>query len=159
MLNRIFPKQFDNNFRGNRLAIWLFALIMFMELSIAGTSILDTRSAIIQADRIPLDNYGAQAAAVVITLFIITGLFRVLFAFQGVVALIRYRAMIPFMYLLFLILHLGSKGFLFLHPYARTASTDRSGYFFILAIIVMLLVGFGLSLLGKSKPSMRDGAS
>ena len=89
MLNRIFPKQFDNDFHGNRIAIWLFALIIFMELGIAATSVLDTRSAIIQADRIPLDSYGAQAAAVVITLFTITGFFRVLFAYQGVVALIR----------------------------------------------------------------------
>jgi hypothetical protein len=159
MLRRILPRHFDNDFPGNRLAVWIFGLIMFMELGIAATSLVDPRGAIIQGDRIPLDSYGHEAAAVIMTLFAITGLFRLVLALCGIVALIRYRSTIPFLYLLFLILHLGSKGLLFLHPFARTDSTDRSGYLYILAIIVLLGAGLALSLLGRSERLIADNAT
>src|SRR5579862_4280134 len=109
ILNRIFPKQFDNVYSGHRLAIWLFGLVVLMELAMGANSIINTRTVAMSADGIPLDSYSAGGADAVIALFAIAGLFRVLLALQGVLVLIRYRAMIPFMYLLLLILHLGSK--------------------------------------------------
>ena len=83
MLNRIFPKQIDNSYRGHRLAIWLFALVVLMELSMGTNSIVNTRSVATSADGIPLDQYGAAGADAVTALFAIAGLFRVLIALQA----------------------------------------------------------------------------
>src|SRR5579864_289537 len=151
MLNQIFPKKFDNTFRGHWLAIWLFAPVVFMELAMGVNSIINTRTVVMSADGIPLDRYGAGGADAVIALFAIAGLFRVLLALQGVVVLIRYRTMIPLMYLELLILQLGSKALLLVHPVAKSGvSTAHLGSAFIFAIIGMLLIGFVLSILNKA---------
>jgi len=150
MLSRIFPKQFDNAYRGHRFGLWLFVLVVLMELSMGANSLFNTRTVVMLADGIPLDHYDAGGADAVIALFAIAGLFRVLLALQGVVVLIRYRAMIPFMYLLLLILHLGSKALLLAHPVARSGvSSAHLGSAFILALLAMLLIGLVLSLLNK----------
>lgn len=157
MLNRIFPKQFDNTFRGHWLAIWIFAPVVLMELAMGANSIINTRTVAMSADGIPLDRYGTGGADAVIALFAIAGLFRVLLALQGVVVLIRYRAMIPFMYLVLLILQLASKALLLMHPVARSgASTAQLGSAFILAILAMSIVGFVLSLFDRSHSPARD---
>src|SRR5262249_30188981 len=39
MLNRIFPRQFDNNYWGHKLALWLFVPIVFMKVGISLSSI------------------------------------------------------------------------------------------------------------------------
>jgi hypothetical protein len=151
MLNRIFPKLVDNTYRGHRLAIWLFALVVLMELSMGTNSIVNTRMVAMSADGIPLDQYGAGGADAVIAIFAIAGLFRVLLALQGVLVLLRYRAMIPLMYLVLLVLHLGSKALLLLHPIAKSGvATAQLGSAFILAFLAMLLIGFVLSILNKS---------
>jgi len=156
MLNQIFPKKFDNTFRGHWLAIWLFAPVVFMELAMGANSIINTRTVVMSADGIPLDRYGAGGADAVIALFAIAGLFRVLLALQGVVVLIRYRAMIPFMFLVLLILQLGSKALVLAHPIPRSGvSTAQLGSIFILAILAISIVGFALSLL-KGPTSRRE---
>jgi hypothetical protein len=150
MLSRIFPRQFDNGYRGHRFGFWLFVPVVLMELSMGANSLFNTRTVVMLADGIPLDRYGAGGADAVIALFAIAGLFRVLLALQGVVVLIRYRAMIPFMYLLLLVLHVGSKTLLLVHPVARSGvSSAHLGSAFILVLLSMLLVGFVLSLLNK----------
>ncbi len=152
MLNRIFPKQFDNTFRGHWLAVWIFAPVVLMELAMGANSIINTRTVATLADGIPLDRYGAGGADAIIALFAIAGLFRVLLALQGVVVLIRYRSMIPLVYLTLLILQLGSKALVLMHPIARSGvSTAQLGSVFILAILAMSIVGFLLSLLNRSE--------
>ena len=156
MLGRVFPRQFDNTYRGHWLAIWILVPVVLLELVIGANSIILTRMVAMGADGIPLDRFGAEAATTVISLFALLGLSRLLFALLGVMALIRYRAMIPFIYLLLLALQLGSKALLLLHPAIRSIGHNTaSGSAVILALIVMLLTGFVLSLLGKADPEGR----
>jgi len=151
MFNRIFPKQFDNNYRGHWLAIWFLVPIVLGRLAMGANSIINTRLVAASADGIPLDRYNAGAAAAVVALFALAGLFNLLFALQGAVVLIRYRAMIPFMYLLLLIQGLGSKALLLAHPVIRSGvPTAALGSAFVLALLAMTLIGFVLSLLNKS---------
>jgi hypothetical protein len=153
MLRRIFPKQFDNNFRGNRLAIWLLAVIVLIRLAIGMNSIINTRLVAISADGIPLDRFNAGGAEAVVALFALLGLFTLLFALQGVVVLIRYRAMIPFIYLVLLIQQIGGKALALIHPIASSgAPSVQNGSGFILAVQAMTLIGFALSLLNADSP-------
>jgi hypothetical protein len=157
MLHRIFPRQFDNTFRGHWLAIWILVPVVLLELVIGVNSIINTRTVAMGADGIPLDRFDAEAATTVISLFALLGLSRLLFGLLGVMALIRYRAMIPFIYLLLLLLQLGSKALLLLHPAIRSIGhNSASGTTVILVLIAMLLTGFVLSLLGERGPNPED---
>ena len=150
MLNRIFPERLDNHFRGHWLAIWLLVPIVLLKLMIGANSILNTRLVATSADGIPLNSFNAGGAEAVVALFALLGLFQLLLGLQGALVLVRYRAMIPFMYLLLLVQQLGSRALGLARPIAESgASSAHLGSAVVLAILAMTLVGFVLSLLGR----------
>src|SRR5690349_8347545 len=120
MLDRIFPKQFDNIFRGHWLGLWLLAPVLLARLAIGVNSTLNTRTVAESADGIPLDTFSAAAANTVVSLFALSGFSFILLSLLGILVMLRYRAMIPLMYLLLLIQQLGNRGLLLLHPIARS---------------------------------------
>jgi len=149
VLNRIFPRQFDNAYSGWRIAIWLFVPIVLVDLVIGANSMISTRMVAMSADGIPLDRFGNGGAEAVIALFALLGLSRLVIALVCVVALIRYRSMVPLMYLTLLLLHLGNRALNTLHPIATTAAP---GALVVNVLLALLVTGFVLSLLpGKSR--------
>ena len=158
MSNRIFPKQFDSHYRGHLLSIWIFGGAVLMELAMGVNSLVNPRTVATMADGIPLDQYAAGGADAVIAVFAIAGLFRVTLAILGLVALIRYRTMIPLMFIVLLFPQLGSKALLALHPVTRSGvATAHVGSAFVFALIGMLCVGFALSLIDRRTPVERIG--
>ena len=152
MLDRILPKQFDNVFRGHFLAVWLFGATALMELAMGTNALVNTRTIASSADAIPIERYVNGGAEAVVALFALAGLFRFLLALQSLLVLIRYRAMIPLMFLMWLVLHLGSKALTALHPVARSGvSSAQLGSAFVYAIIAMLALGLVLSFVNPSK--------
>ena len=152
MLERIFPRRIDNNFRGHWLATWLLVPILLLRGIIGFNSIFFARAIATSADGIPLDKYGADGAQMVISIFALLGLFFLLFALLGVVVLIRYRAMIPFMYLLLLAQQLGSKALLWVYPTVRAGSSSFSSVL-VLTVLAMTFAGFLLSLVRRPESS------
>jgi len=164
MLNRLFPKQFDNTYRGHWFATWLFVPAVLMKLAMGVNSVINTRFVATAADAIPVDSYGGGGAETVIAIFSFWGLCTVLFAMQGVVALIRYRAMIPFMYLVLLIEHVGRKLLALVHPIAHSVAHGAvagglsSGAIVNYALLAMLVIGFALSMRNTSN-SLQSNSS
>jgi len=101
MLNRLFPRQVDNRFDGHRAALWLLGLFIALKLVMSVNSILNTAS-IATGDGIPLDSFGPAAAREVLTLFALMALGQLALALIALTALIRYRALVPVIYLLLL---------------------------------------------------------
>ncbi len=151
MLARIFPKQIDNAYRGHWLAIWLLVPIVLLRLVIGFNSMVLTRMVATGADGIPLDSFGIAGAQAVIALFALLGLNGLLLALLGIVVLIRYRAMIALFYLLLLLQQLGSRALGLLHPIAKSGA--QTGSALVLGILAVTVIGFVLSLLGKSNSS------
>lgn len=147
-MNRIFPKQIDNSFRGHWLAVWLLIPIVLLRGIIGFNSIFFTRAIATSADGIPLDKLGADGAQAVVSIFALLGLYFLLFALLGAVVLIRYRAMIPFLYIFLLAQQLGSKALLFANPIVRSETTSASSVV-VLTILAMTIAGFILSLMTK----------
>jgi hypothetical protein len=147
MLTRIFPRQIDNTYRGHWLSTWLFVPIVLLELVIGTNSIINTRSVATGADGIPLDSFSDAAAREVVVEFAILGLWRLLFGLLGVVALVRYRAMIPLIYLLLIAQQIGARAILMTHP-AGTGTT-QVGSIVVLVLLGLTLAGFVLSLLDR----------
>lgn len=147
MLSRIFPTQVDNNYRGSRLAIWFLVPIILLRGLIGFNSIFFARSVATSADGVPLDSFTPAAAGTVLALFALLGLFSLLLALLGVVVLVRYRAMILFLYLFLLIQEVGNKAVLLAYPVTRSASSGMpAGSIVVFTILAMTLLGFVLSL-------------
>lgn len=150
MFSRLFPTQLDNNFRGWRLAIWLFVPIVLLKTVIGVNSIIMTRQVASTADGIPLDSYSAAAAQAVIALFALLGMWQLILALIAFIALIRYRAMIPLLYLVLLIQMLANRALNFLHPIAPAAGAAAApGTYLSLGILAATVIGLVLSVLDR----------
>ena len=148
MLNRIFPERFDNNYRGHKLALWLFIPIVLMKVGISLSSIFDTYNVVRSADGIPIDTFTSGGAEAVVSVTTLLGLSQFLLASLGVLALVRYRAMIPFMYVLLLVEYLAKKWILLVKPIVRTGTSPST--YVNLVLIALLIAGLVLSLRTRS---------
>ena len=148
MFSRIFPKQIDNNYRVHWLAILIFALLVILRAVMGFNSITLTHMVATGAAGIPLDSYGPACAAVVVLFFKNIGLFFLLLSLLGAVALVRYRAMVPLMYLVLIIQLAGSRVLLHLYPIVRTSEMPL-GFSVTLTMLAVALIGVVLSLVGK----------
>lgn len=161
MLSRLFPEQFDNNYRGHWLAIWLFVPIMLMRGAQGVVVMITPRDALINADGIPLDSFNAAGAETVVSLMALLALSGLALPLLSLVVMIRYRAMIPLIYLLFLTVQLGNRALLMLYPIVRSDAPAMGfaghpiGFYMNLVILAVTLIGFALSLVDSSKSRPR----
>ena len=152
MLHRIFPKQIDNIYRGYWLAVWLLVPLAFVKLAMGVNTVVNTHKIITSADGIPLDTYSTGAQQNLVFMYQAWGLTLALLALLGFVALIRYRAMVPFVYLMLGIEQIGRiacEAVTFQRSAATLIGPTPAGAI-NLALIAALLIGFALSL-GKEE--------
>jgi hypothetical protein len=133
-----------DRYRGHKLALWLFVPVLLVRTGIALGTIFNGRAAAQNADGIPLDTFSDGAVATIVALFAIWGLAQLVLSGLGVLAIARYRAMIPFMFGLFLIEHVLRKGILIWKPVARIGTPPGVGI--NLALLALTIAGFALSL-------------
>jgi hypothetical protein len=144
MFNRLLPQRFDNMYRGYKLALWLFALVLFTKFAIGLNSLFNGYSVATSADGIPLDTFSPGAAETVVSLFALLGLSHFMFSLLGLAALVRYRSMIPLMFALFLVEYLGRRLTLQFLPIPRTGTP--TGLYVNLALLALMIAGLALSL-------------
>ena len=147
-MNQIFPQRIDNTYRGHPLTVWFFIPVVVLKTGIALGTIFNGRGAAQSADGIPLDSLGASGAEAVVALLAIWGLSQLVFSVLGVLALTRYRAMIPFMFILLLLEHLARRWILLVKPIARTGTPP--GIYINLVLLVLMIVGLALSLRSRA---------
>ena len=105
MLSRLFPRQIDNFYQGNVLAIWLFipvlALKTVMGFNVGGLNpFVSSRFILATADGVPVDTYSADAAAQLVFTFAAWGSALFLLALLSWIVIVRYRVMLPLMILI-----------------------------------------------------------
>lgn len=151
MLNRLFPRQADNTYQGHPLAIWILAAVVALRLVMGLASVLQPHDTAINADGVALATFAPAAAQEVIVEFSLLGNYFILLALLGTIVLVRYRAMIPLMYLVMFYQQLGAR--VILHVRAGgpllAPHTVGTAHFVVLGILIATLVGFGLSLIGR----------
>jgi hypothetical protein len=147
MFGRIFPPQFDNDFQGARLATWLLAPLLFVRGMMGFNSIFFTRFVATSADGLDFSSFGPRGTEAVISLYGLLGVAMVLLSLIGVVALVRYRSMIPLLYLVLLIQQVAGKALSLWRPSERSAQPGgHTASAIVLAALIVTLVGFILSL-------------
>ena len=146
ILNRLFPRQVDNRFDGHRPALWLLGMFVALKLVMGVNSILNTASVAGGADGIPLDSYGPAAAREVLVLFALTSLGQLMLAIVALTVLIRYRAMVPFIYVVLIGEQLARRLIVQSYEVARPESTPV-GWYINMGLIALLAIGLLLSLM------------
>jgi len=148
VLNRIFPEHIDNHYRGHKLALWFFVPITFMKLAISLLHIFNADGGAQSISTIPLDSYSPGAAQNVIALFARVGLDQLFLGLIFVLVLIRYRAMIPLMYVLIVVQYIAHEGVVHMKPLALAGTSGASTP--ALVLMVLSICGLVLSLTGKA---------
>jgi hypothetical protein len=142
MLGLLIPRVIDNRFRGQWLGYWLLAPVLVVKTGIAAASILTPGQAN-KADAIDLSTYSAAALRDAMTSTALLGLLHLSIALFCVLAMIRYRAMVPLIYLWLLAEFLGRRVILGLYPMARTPGLSSGS---IVNLVLLTLMALGLAL-------------
>ena len=139
MLEKLFPKQIDNTYRGYRIALVLLGLVAAVRMLQSVMIIFNGRATVMGADGIPLDSYTADAAQTVLGLFAQASLWRLLVSLLAVLILVRYRAAVPLMFVLFIASYLGAVAISQFIPLVRVGTTPGS---------IVNRIMFGIMLVG-----------
>lgn len=144
MIDRLLPRRADNTYRGHRLALWLFPVLVFLKTTISLNSIVNGEKVARGADGIPLDAFTPAGARMVVTEFALWGLAQLMLCLLCMVVLARYRALIPLMFAVLLLEHLSRKLILQVMPIVRTGNPP--GVYVNLVLVVLMIVGLASSL-------------
>lgn len=121
-LNRLFPQSFDNSFPGHRVALWVFYALTAVTLWRSWHHMTAPDGGAQSIAKIPLDSYSPAAASAVIGIFAYWGLSQLLIGLIYLLAAIRYRSMIPLLYLM-MILEYATRIFITAFKPIETAGT------------------------------------
>ncbi len=102
ILSRLFPAQLDNHFRGKAIALWVFYLMTAVTLWRSQHHMFASDGGAQSIATIPLDSYSAGATANIIALFAQWGWVQLLLGLLMLLAAVRYKAMVPIMWLVVL---------------------------------------------------------
>lgn len=141
MLERLFPKHRMNTYRGNPIAKWVFILLTIVTIARSLVHMFASDGGAQSIATIPLDNFTANGAAAVISIFAFWGLSQMLLGIVFGVVLWRYQALIPLMYLL-MIVEYGMRIVLGAIKPIETVGTAPGaiGNFIIIPFAIMMLV-------------------
>jgi hypothetical protein len=159
-MRRLFPANIDNHFRGPRVALWLFALITLQRIALSFTHMFKSDGGAQSVSTMPLDTYPAGAAQNIIGLMARMGLEQFLLALLMLLALFRYRSMIPLMYLLLVLQYVAGRGVAFMKPLSLAGTSGASTPLMVVAALAA--VGLILSLSGRGyreDPALQPNAA
>jgi hypothetical protein len=142
IMSRLFPAQFDNNYRGQKLALWLFYPLTAVTLWRSQHHIFAPDGGAQSIATIPLDAYTPGGAQGIVTAFALWGLAQLAMGLIMLMALIRYKSMIPLMWL-FIILEYGGRRLVGIYKPLDTIGTAPgaiAGYVLPLVGLVMLIL-------------------
>jgi hypothetical protein len=158
VLRQFFPQRADNAYRGNRFAPWFFALVVLLKVYVSLNSIFNGHLMAGSGDRIPLDALTPAGAQTVVSLFALWGLAQLTICLLCLLVLFRYRAMIPLMFALLLLEHLGRKLIIHFLPFAKAGlGGDSVGISpFPYGFLVLIIIGLVLSLRARDNPREQE---
>ncbi len=96
----LFPKHFDNQYRGHTIALWFFYVITAVTLWRSQHHLLSADGGAQSIATIPLDTYSLGASSTIVGVFALWGLSQLIIGLLYLLAALRYKSMIPVFYLL-----------------------------------------------------------
>ncbi|MCH4888079.1 hypothetical protein EZV73_10870 [Acidaminobacter sp. JC074] len=100
IINIIFPKKIDNQYRGYKIALYAFYLLTAVTLWRSQHHLFAPDGGAQTIATIPLDSFTSLGSQAVVGVFGLWGLSQLIIGLIYLLVAFRYRAMIPLMYLL-----------------------------------------------------------
>jgi hypothetical protein len=150
MFDRLLPQPIDNKYSGSKIALWLFGLIVFVQIVQSVMVLVNGHSIAQSADGIPLENYPAAAAQTILAIFMVSSLRRLIISLICAVVLFRYRSAVPLMFVVLGLSYLGGQVIFRFVPIVRVGTPPG---------VVMNLIMFGLTIVGLALSLWRRGGS
>jgi len=144
MFGDVLPRSLDNSYRGQKLALWILGFLSLIKSVIGINSIINGASVMSDADGIALNTYPAAAVQNLVAIWALYGLSHLVMGVLGVLVLVRYRGMVPLMFGLLLLSHLGGRLIGEFHPIVRTGAPPA--FIINLTLLALIIIGFALSL-------------
>jgi hypothetical protein len=142
--SQLLPQRVDNTYHGHKLALWLFGVVVFVKAAQSLVSIFNPRSVAMGPDGIPLGTYPSAAAQTVVSVFALLGFSYFVICCIGILVLVRYRRLVPFMFALLVADYLSRRLILYFLPIVRTGTPP--GFYINLALLALMIAGLALSL-------------
>ena len=154
MNNRFLPKCIDNQYRGHKLALWFFWVVIIMR-GLQGLSLIVGGSSIVRdADGIPLETFPTAASQSIVAVFVVSGLSRIVLSLMGVLTFIRYRSAIALMFAVLAFDQLCKEILLQVYPLFRVGKPI--GPIVNLCLLLLTFLGLALSVIGKKNLTEED---
>lgn len=141
MRNKILPPVIDDNYKGNKIALWFFYLITVVTVVRSCIHIFKDDGGAQSIATIPLDSYTDAGAATVILIFAYWGLSQLMFGLLQSVVALKYKSLIPLMYL-FLIFEYACRFGISLFKTIETTGQAPGGVANYVAPILFLVMFF-----------------
>ena len=142
MLKKLLPEIVDNNYRGHKIALWLFYLITIVTIIRSCIHVFKDDGGAQSIATIPLDTFSNGGAEAVVFIFAYWGLSQLMFGLiQGIVAL-RYKSLIPLIYLFLLFEYVGRFGIAFFKSIETTGQAPGGviNYVFPILFVIMFFL-------------------
>lgn len=95
----IFPKQFDNDFKGHKIALYVFYVLTAVTLWRSQHHLFAPDGGAQTIATVPLDTFTKDGAQAVIGVFGLWGLSQLIVGLLYLIVALKYRAMVPLMYM------------------------------------------------------------
>ena len=142
MLERLLPRVADNGYRGRRAALWLFG-VMLLKIPMGLNVMFNAPQVARAADGVPVDALGDAGRAAFLFAFAAWGLGQLVLGLVSLVVLLRYRSLVPLMFLILLVEQLGRMALRLQWPIERIAAPGAA----INTVLAgVMLIGLVLSL-------------
>ncbi len=100
LISIVFPKTIDNNYKGLKIALYIFYVLTIVTLWRSQHHLFAADGGAMSIASIPLDTFTSDGEMAVIGVFSLWGLSQLIIGFIYLAVALRYRTLIPFMYLL-----------------------------------------------------------
>ena len=139
MWNRIFPQPADNEYRGHKLALWFFYLITTITIVRSCIHMFKHDGGAQSIATIPLDTFTESGAGAVIFIFAYWGLSQLMFGIFYLIVLLKYKSLIPLMYLTLILEYGGRLGLSFYKTIETTEQAPGAVANMVLPVVCMVM--------------------
>ncbi len=131
-----FARGADNDYRGNKFAVWLFGVTIILKGIIGTNSMISSYQIATGADGIPVETFSPPAQQTVLSLFSMLGLEQIALCVVGLAVLVRYRTLIPLMFAVMVADQLARK---VIHHFLPIPTTAAPGYFVVTTLLGIMI--------------------
>ena len=135
----VLPKEINNTYQGRKIALYLFYLFTILTLVRSLIHVFAPDGGAQTIATIPLDSFSNEGASAVILIFSLWGLSQLIMGMFYVIVCLRYKSLIPLMYLFILFEYLMRLILGVLKPIETTGTAPGAIINFIFPPLVIIL--------------------